>query len=161
MTTIVEPSVLTGGTPIEERQASLADGADRLSGVRRSLTSHPRFLLTLAASLMTMGVTAIVIGWFGAAHSTLIEEQVPYLISGGLLGVALSTIGSLLLFTHWLTVGIREAREREAARRTDHAELLAALRELAPSNVPQERSTDGRARSSRTERPIRRAPSGS
>lgn len=164
--TALDPSVLTGGVPIEERQAGLAAGADRLAGVRRSLVAHPRFLLTVAASLMTMGVTAIVLGWFGAARSTLLEEQVPYLISGGLLGVALATIGALLLFTHWLTVSIREAREHETARRHDHEELVAAVRSLvlaAPPTPPapvKEKKADARPRSARAERPIRGASSG-
>ena len=150
-------TVLTAGTPLAERDAGLRDGADRLAGRRSSILRHPRFLLGVAASLMTMGITAILLGWVGAAHSTLLEEQVPYLISGGLLGLALSIIGALLVFTHWLTVSIREARAHEAARRRDHVELVEALRALAPVH-PQE-VTDGGARSTRAERPIRRAPS--
>jgi hypothetical protein len=78
---------------------------------------------------------------------------VPYLISGGLLGVALTTVGALTFFTHWLTVSIREAREHEAARRQDHAELVQALRSLAPQE-----NSDGGARSTQPERPVRRAP---
>ena len=155
-----ERSVLTGGKPIDEREGDLTAGADRLSTNRRSITGNRHFLLTVAASLMTMGVTAIVLGWVGASRSTLIEEQVPYLISGGLLGVALAVVGALLLFTHWLTVSVREARLHEAARRQDHAELLEALRALAPLLAPQENS-NGRARSTKSERPLRRAPRGS
>ena len=79
----------------------------------------------------------------------------PYLISGGLLGLALATIGALLLFSHWLTVSIREEREREAARRQDHAELLQALRTLTS---PQQENTHGRPRGERAERPLRGTP---
>jgi hypothetical protein len=50
------------------------------------------------------------------------------------------TIGALLLFTHWLTVGIREARQRENARRSDHAELMEGLRLLARSGRDPKRS---------------------
>ncbi|MCU1488164.1 MAG: hypothetical protein JWN67_4910 [Actinomycetia bacterium] len=148
-------TVLTAGTPLADRDAGLRDGADRLAGRRRSILRHPRFLLALASSLMTIGLTAILLGWVGAAHSTLLEEQVPYLISGGLLGLALSIIGALLVFTHWHTVSIREARDHEAARRRDHAELLEAVRALAP--LTSQEVTDGRARSSRAERPLRGA----
>jgi uncharacterized membrane protein YeaQ/YmgE (transglycosylase-associated protein family) len=148
-------TVLTAGTPLADRDVGLRDGADRLAGRRRSILRHPRFLLALASSLMTIGLTAILLGWVGAAHSTLLEEQVPYLISGGLLGLALSIIGALLVFTHWHTVSIREARAHEAARRRDHAELIEALRALAP--VTSQEVTDGRARSSRAERPLRGA----
>jgi len=160
MTTTLEGRpVLDAGLPIEEREENLARGADELTVGRSSLASNPRLLPTLAASTMTMGVTAILLGWLGAAKSTLVEEQVPYLISGGLLGLALSTIGALLLFSHWLTVSIREARERETARRQDHAELIGALRALTP--MQRQENTDGRARGERAQRPLRRAPGGS
>ena len=62
---------------------------------------------------MTTGLSIILLGWFGAARSTIVEEQIPYLISGGLLGVALATIGALTLFAHWLTVLVRENRRQE------------------------------------------------
>jgi uncharacterized membrane protein YeaQ/YmgE (transglycosylase-associated protein family) len=148
-------TVLHAGTPLADREAGLREGADRLAGRRSSILRHPRFLLALASSLMTIGLTAILLGWVGAAHSTLLEEQVPYLISGGLLGLALSIIGALLVFTHWHTVSIREARAFEAARRRDHVELIEALHALVPEG-PKE-ATDGRARSARAERPLRGA----
>jgi hypothetical protein len=107
---------------------------------------------------MSLGVGMILLGWLGAAHSTLVEEQVPYLISGGLLGVALAVIGALCLFTHWLTVLIREARAHEAARREDHDELLDALRSVATALTHQEDSNDGRARGAQSQRSVRRAP---
>lgn len=152
-------TVLTAGTPVDQRDADLAEGADRLAGRRPSLLRHPRFLLTLATSLTTLGLSAILLGWFGAARSTLIEEQIPYLISGGMLGLALAVIGALLVFTHWHTVSIREAREHEAARRRDHAELVEVLRTLTPP-APQEKA-NGRARRTTAERPLRGASSGS
>jgi hypothetical protein len=96
---------------------------------------------------MTMGLSAILLGWFGAARSTLVEEQVPYLISGGLLGVALSTIGALVFFSYWLTISVKEARQHESARRQDHAELLEVLRTIA--RAEGEEAADGRARGPR------------
>jgi hypothetical protein len=131
----------------------LAEGAERLAGARPSIFAHPRLLVTAAATLMSAGVLAVGLGWYGASRSTLVEEQVPYLISGGLLGVALATIGALLFFTHWLTVAVKEARRHEAARRDDHLELLAAVRALAP-----EGGVDGNARGARSGRQVRRSP---
>ena len=155
--------VLNGGPPPEERDARLADGADehlRDEG-RRSIVGHPRFLLSVAASLMATGLLVIVLGWVGAANSVLIEEQVPYLISGGLLGLALAVIGALTLFTHWLTVSIRDARDHEAARRRDHVELLNALRSLNEVLAPQEEPRNARARRAAPGRPLRGSRSGS
>ncbi len=139
-----------------ERDVRLAEGADRLRHPRRALLAHPRLLIAAAGALMTSGVSAVIIGWIGAAHTTLVPEQIPYLISGGLLGLALSTIGALLFFTHWLTVGIKEARQHEAARRHDHEELIEALLALrAP--IVREEEADGRARGRRSGRPLRSA----
>lgn len=159
MTSITNPeadAVLQNGPPIDDRAARLTAGADALAGQRRSIVGHPQFLLAASATLMTLGLTAVLLGWLGAARSTIVEEQVPYLISGGLLGVALATIGALMLFTHWLTVSIREARQHEGARRQDHEELIAELRSLAGALTRQEDS-NGRTRGARPERPLRGA----
>lgn len=140
-------------------QARLAEGADTVAESRRSILGHPQLLLGAAATLMVAGVLAVLLGWAGASRTTYVEEQVPYLISGGLLGVALAIIGALLFFSHWLTVSIKEARAREITRRADHAELMEALRALAVG--PAERGTNGDAGSARAARPVRRAPRGS
>jgi hypothetical protein len=152
--------VLDGGPGIEEREARLVAGADDLEEATRrpSIFGHERFLITVAAALMALGVAIILIGWNGAANATVVEEQVPYLISGGLLGVALATIGALALFSHWLTVAIRDARAHEAARQRDHEELLAALRSLSQAIGGEEDGRDGPARSTRAQRQVRRAP---
>ena len=151
-------AVLRGGQDPEAREARLDEGAEALSGGdQRSLLGRDRFLLTVSAALMTLGLAAILLGWIGAARSTLIEEQVPYLISGGLLGVAVAVIGAVTLFAHWLTVLIREAREREVARQRDHQELVAELRALL-DDARGEGNDDGRTRSSGRQRPVRRAP---
>jgi hypothetical protein len=38
---------------------------------------------------MAAGIALVVLGWWGAAHSELFIDQVPYLISGGILGLGL------------------------------------------------------------------------
>jgi hypothetical protein len=160
MTTSERFTVLTGGPTVDERRARLTAGADEVAQEERrpSVLTHPRLLLGVSAALMVAGVLAILLGWDGAANATVVEEQVPYLVSGGLLGVALATIGALTFFANWLTVAIREARAHEAARHRDHLELMAAVSSLAGALSHQEDTTDGRARSPRSERPVRRAP---
>jgi len=157
MTTEDRFEVLAGGASIEEREERLTEGADDLSERRPSMFAHQRFVLTVAAALMVLGLSLILLGWIGAAHSTLIEEQVPYLISGGLLGLALAVIGGLTLFSHWLTVLIREARQREAARQQDHQELMTTLRSLTEALTQEEPTANGRSRSGRGQRSVRGA----
>lgn len=72
-------------------------------------------MLVLGATMMGMGFVAIVLGWYGAAHSAYLFQEVPYLISGGLLGVALVAGGGFLFFAAWLVRLIEESR-RAAAR---------------------------------------------
>jgi hypothetical protein len=154
--TLTEPAA--SAAPTDERQARLAEGADELAQGRRSLTAHPQLLLGVSAALMTTGLSIILLGWLGAARSTIVEEQIPYLISGGLLGVALATIGALTLFAHWLTVLIREGRRQEALRKQDHIELMEALALLTSTLDRKEDTGNGRARSAQPERAVRRAP---
>ena len=159
MTTSERLSVLNGGASPEEREERLSAGADELADGRggSSLLRNERLLLIVASGLMSFGVCVILLGWFGAAHSTLVEEQLPYLISGGVLGLAFALIGAVTFFAHWLTVMIREARVHEAARRQDHQELMEALRTLTLVPNPED-NANGRARGARPERPLRRAP---
>ncbi len=121
--------VLAGGVPVEDREERLeAGGTELAKQSRKGLLANRNALLIISSVLMTLGLSAILLGWIGAARSTHIEEQLPYLISGGLLGLALSIIGAVTLFAQWLTVLIKEERTREVARRRDHLELMAALR---------------------------------
>jgi len=154
--TITEPA--PSPSSADARQARLTEGADELAQGHRSPAAHPQLLLGVSAALMTTGLSIILLGWFGAARSTLVEEQIPYLISGGLLGVALATIGALTLFAHWLTVLIREGRRQETLRKQDHVELMEALSLLTSVLDRKEDTSNGRARSAQPERPVRRAP---
>jgi hypothetical protein len=134
--------VLAGGVPQDERDVRLDTGAATLAaGGRRSVLLDGRILIVVAGALMSGGIVAILLGWLGASRSILVSEQVPYLISGGLLGLALATIGALTYFTHWLTVLVRDNRQQHQElvrllreeRSREHEELLEAIRELRPA----------------------------
>lgn len=136
---VVTGDVITGGAPAEVRDERLDAGAATLAaGGARSIFLHERFLVGVAGALMTAGIVLILLGWHGASGSILVTEQVPYLISGGLLGVALATIGALTFFTHWLAVLVRDNRRQhqdlvrvlQEERAREREELLAVIREL-------------------------------
>lgn len=61
-----------------------------------------RVMAILAALMLPGGLVAIGLGWYGAAHTPFVFEQLPYLISGGLLGVGLLTAGGLLYVGSWM-----------------------------------------------------------
>src|SRR5207248_6814988 len=52
-----------------------------------------------ACCLVILGAPALVLGWFGVSGTGLAAEQNPYLISGGLVGLALIGVGCTL----WLS----------------------------------------------------------
>lgn len=160
----IAAEVLAGGAPADEREERLDAGAASLAGGRRrAIFLHERFLVGVAGTLMTVGIVVIAIGWHGASQSILVAEQVPYLISGGLLGLALAIIGALTFFTHWLAVLVRDSRRQhqdlvrviQEERARDRDALLDAVRSL------REEGNHGRAGSGSAQRPVRRAPRGS
>lgn len=153
-------TVLSGAT-LEERDQRLTDGVDALTtgGSEGSVVRQRQFLLAVAGILMTLGLSVILLGWLGAARATIVEKQIPYLISGGLFGVGLTIIGALTFFSHWFVTGIRENRAHEAARRRDHVELMAALSDLTDALGEKGGSRNGTTRSTQSGRAVRRTSS--
>lgn len=102
----------------------------RLLRLRRSPGRRPeirRFLLAfwpfiLGTALVAGGLAAILIGYLGASGTLIVGLQMPYLISGGILGLALVVFGSALLLLHGMNRQARltrrlleQGRERPAA----------------------------------------------
>lgn len=95
----------------QARQSKLAD---RVSSLRGRAGLGDRWLLVLGGLLLPLGILLVLMGWKGAADTPLVFEQVPYLISGGVLGLAFVFAGSFLYFAYWLTLLVRENREGRA-----------------------------------------------
>ena len=97
------------------------DGADSGSGstpaevAREILREHQP--VVLGAGLSAVGLLTVALGWYGAAHTTIVQYQIPYLISGGMLGAALLVLGGVVVLA-----GVTERR---------HREVLDALEQLA------------------------------
>lgn len=67
---------------------------------------------TLAAvALLAAGIVFVLLGWYGAANTNILTEQIPYLISGGLLGVALIIVAGFMASSASLERQNRELRE--------------------------------------------------
>jgi len=76
----------------------------------------------LGSTLVAGGLVAIVVGYLGASGTVHVGLQVPYLLSGGLLGLALVVFGSALLIAHAL------GRQSRLLRRlVDEVQELEAL----------------------------------
>jgi hypothetical protein len=83
-------------------------------------------LFTGGAVLMPLGVVAILLGWYGVAHTKYQYNQLPYVVSGGLLGLGLIFLGGFLYFGAWLAKMGNEQRE-SAQRMADTMLVLADL----------------------------------
>lgn len=82
---------------------------------RASVRLEERMLMVVGGVLAPLGLVVILLGWYGAAHSPYVFEQLPYLISGGLLGLGLVFLGSFFYFAHWMTQLVKEHRSQSAA----------------------------------------------
>jgi hypothetical protein len=85
--------------------------------------SVEQVLAVVSAVLLPLGILIILLGWYGASHTPYLFEQVPYLISGGILGLGLAVVGGLVYFGSWVARGAAE-------QRTKTEELAEILREI-------------------------------
>ncbi|MHB1711616.1 MAG: hypothetical protein ACYCV7_09460 [Acidimicrobiales bacterium] len=158
---------LSSGPPIADgpdAAGSQADAVVERAGKRRARqVAQMRGLRTRAASgnldrwlllaggvSIPLGIMLIILGWAGAAGTPLLFEQVPYLISGGLLGLGLVFCGGFVYFAYWLTVLVREGREerRDLVGALSRIEILLAAGSSAA--LPNNTEKNGDARSPRT-----------
>jgi hypothetical protein len=108
----VEPSAATGP---EIHRARLAAGVQRVRTGIAALRLNERLLMVIGGVVAPVGLVLVALGWYGAARTPYVFEQVPYLISGGLLGVGLVFLGAFLYFAHWMTQVVKEQRAQTVA----------------------------------------------
>lgn len=89
-------------------------------------------LFIVGAVLQPLGFIVIGLGWFGAARTSFEYAQTPYLISGGLGGLALCFVGGFLYFGSWLA---RIAADQRESRR-QLADTLLVLADTVSWNSP-------------------------
>ena len=118
---------------------------------RAQATDLLRWVLLPGAAAIIIGLNFMILGWVGAARTAREIEQIPYLISGGLLGLALVFLGGLLLASAFWMVLLKklqdEAEERARRDRDALEQRLSALLTVAPA--PNGTGTRPRARKAR------------
>jgi hypothetical protein len=95
----------------------------------------------VAVVLTAAGGVAIVVGWFGVSRTGLAAQQIPYVISGGLGGIALIAIGC----TVWLSADLQDEWRRLDALDERLGELSTA-RAHAAAAADNGRTTPARTR---------------
>lgn len=82
---------------LDEFEAELA----RLR-VKRASPSNEQRLLVAGIVLMPLGLVLVLVGYLGASGTTEFSSQVPYLLSGGLLGLGCTIVGAALFLRYSL-----------------------------------------------------------
>lgn len=128
-----------------------ADGPDRLEEFHAELArlrvkgrSHDeeQRLLFAGIVLMPLGLVLVLIGYLGASGTTELSAQIPYLLSGGVLGIGLTIVGAALFLRYslgrylrfWLLRLIYE-EHTTADRQVDALDRLG--QQIAGSRDPQ------------------------
>jgi len=94
------------------RVVRLREGVRGLGRSRDMGQRLERGLLIAGSVLLPLGVILIVLGWYGASHTPWLFEQIPYALSGGILGLGLIFAGGFLYFGYWLTRVVKENRRQ-------------------------------------------------
>ena len=127
-------SVASGGNDSTTDSAWLARGS-RKGRVRRipmlaregGLDLRNTWQVVAGAILLPLGIAVILLGWSGAAHGRVDQQQIPYLISGGVLGLACVVIGAFFFWAHWLYRIYDQADLHHQEAMRQQAELIRAL----------------------------------
>src|SRR5690242_7221063 len=95
-------------TTVQSAAAAASKAAPASTEVKSSTNQREQrwqtvqnLMFAVGAVLMPAGLVAVGFGWYGAAHAHYAYDQFPYLLSGGLLGVCLTTLGGFLYFGAW------------------------------------------------------------
>ncbi|HVX17195.1 MAG TPA: hypothetical protein VHA73_04110 [Acidimicrobiales bacterium] len=144
---VPDPTIEPAGADAQEPQAQrferLSAGIAQIRTQAKRMKFTERTLMIIGGILAPIGILLVFVGWYGAAHSPYLFQQIPYLISGGLLGLALVFAGGFFYFAHWMTEAVREQR-RQASRVIDAIDRLeTTLRSMA---TPAHDRTNGAAR---------------
>jgi hypothetical protein len=115
-----------------------AVGGLRTRAAKRGIEAY---LFVAGAVLVPLGILIVLLGWYGSAHTGFLFEQIPYLISGGMLGLSLVTVGSFAYFAFWMT---RLYQQQQA-----HTDRTVEVLERLEQRLEDLRYLDGGSASSR------------
>ncbi|MCA1711973.1 MAG: hypothetical protein LC789_10235 [Actinobacteria bacterium] len=126
MTTLdAPPVIIEGGT---EDRPTRSGPVERVPALR-PLSPVPTYLGIAVAAI---GFVLVLVAWGQSAGETNVARQIPYLISGGMVGLGMIMVG--------VTVVNVAAKRRDALLREQQTGLLAsALRELSSALDPDGR----------------------
>jgi hypothetical protein len=112
-----------------ERESRLARAVQALR-TRATANEAERWFKLAGPVLMPLGALVILLAWYGAANTTRVFLQIPYLISGGLLGLGLMFVGAFVYFARWMNDLLDASRGHAAEARALAERSTAALERI-------------------------------
>lgn len=140
------------GDAPERTAARRARFRESLSRVARQSSSGDlvRWLLVPGSIALLAGFVLMFLGWWGASRTFRQIEQIPYLISGGLIGLGLVVVGTLLLATTvWIVLLGKFQTEAEARSQERMLELEARVAALTAAIAPTNGASEPAPRTGR------------
>ncbi len=121
------PTDPTGADPTGTDPSGTDTSPDRMERFRsdvaglavpEAVPKQETYLLWGGIALVIVGVVIVFIGYWGASGTAVLAEQMPYMLSGGAIGLALVIVGAVLigrysmarLFRFWLALLVAEHR---------------------------------------------------
>lgn len=85
--------------------------------------------------LIAVGFVALLVGWLGISGTTILAAQMPYIVSGGMVGLALIGVGAML----WLSADLKdEWRKLDAIHEELSADRAASAGARPSRSMPAE-----------------------
>lgn len=145
---MADPTVDDPSEPGVSRRLRFRTAISELSE-RATSNDLVRWMLVPGSIAVLLGFNIMLFGWYGASRTAREIEQIPYLISGGLVGLAFVVLGGLLLVsTFWVAVLRKLQEETDQSASSELDQLQARIAELEAERP----TASGGARRSATRR---------
>ncbi len=131
-----QPSRRAPGGTMETNTQRIEEFKEEIAGMhlRPPEDSSERLWLIGGMVLPILGFIAIFIGWWGASGTAYTAEQIPYLLSGGLVGLGLIIVGGALFvrysFTRYLRFWLVRLVYEQRAQTDRSIETLESIESL-------------------------------
>lgn len=153
---VADPTLDVPSEPSTSRRLRFRTAINELAD-RSTSNDLVRWMLVPGSIFVLLGFNIMLFGWFGASRTARQIEQIPYLISGGLVGLAFVVLGGLLLVsTFWVAVLRKLQEESDQRSSTELEQLQARIAELEGDRP----TANGEARRTRARRTtaVKKAP---
>jgi hypothetical protein len=142
--TAIHPGADLGATPPPQPSAGPAARPVRVPRVRAvKLDLRNTWQIAAGSLLLPLGIAFILLAWSGAAHGRVDQQQIPYLVSGGLGGLAVVIIGCFFYWSHWLYRIYDQADLHHQEALEEQREMTRALIEALASGGPRPTVVEG------------------